>query len=191
MVCQVKTRTTVIAGCRPVGGRVDSFKDLEENTGLSTPLLSRFDLVFIITDSREAELDELRADFILNRMWTNSSPALLRSLVDQVKDLEVTLPESILFLIRTYYEYARHRLEQLTVRHLESLLRLVQAHAKLCGRMEACELDALSVLILMESTARGCGLVTCTSPDICFQSEELFAEACEEVKARLGDLESN
>lgn len=191
MVCQVKTRTTVIAGCRPVGGRVDSFKDLEENTGLSTPLLSRFDLVFIITDSREAELDELRADFILNRMWTNSSPALLRSLVDQVKDLEVILPESILFLIRTYYEYARHRLEQLTVRHLESLLRLVQAHAKLCGRMEACELDALSVLILMESTARGCGLVTCTSPDICFQSEELFAEACEEVKARLGDLESN
>jgi len=191
MVCQVKTRTTVIAACRPVGGRIDSFKDLEENTGLSTPLLSRFDLVFILNDSREAELDEIRADFILNRMWTDSNPAALRSLVDQVKDLEVALSESVLSLIRTYYEYARLRLEQLTVRHLESLLRLVQAHAKLCGRLEACELDALSVLILMESTARGCGLVTCTSPDICFQSEELFADACEEVKARLGSLDSN
>ena len=191
MVCQVKTRTTILAACRPVGGRLDSFRDLEENTGLSTPLLSRFDLVFLLTDAREAELDEVRADFILSRLWDNSSPALLRSLVEQVKDLEVSLPESVLTLIRNYYEFARSRLQQLTVRHLESLLRLVQAHSKLCGREEACDLDALSVLILMESTARCSGLVTCTSPDLCFQSEDLFAEACEEVQSRLSDFGSN
>lgn len=42
--------------------------DLCQNTGLAAPLLSRFDLIFVIVDNVETEKDEMNCDFILNKV---------------------------------------------------------------------------------------------------------------------------
>lgn len=40
--------------------------DLEENSGLMSPLISRFDLIFILTDDINEANDHMSADHILN-----------------------------------------------------------------------------------------------------------------------------
>ena len=44
-------RTSIIAAANPVKGRYDKFKTLIENINMSQPLLSRFDLVFLVLDN--------------------------------------------------------------------------------------------------------------------------------------------
>jgi len=40
--------------------------DLEENSGLTSPLISRFDLIFILTDETNEINDRMSAEHILN-----------------------------------------------------------------------------------------------------------------------------
>ena len=40
---------------------------MEHNTGLNSPLLSRFDLTFIVTDVIDVQADNENCDFILER----------------------------------------------------------------------------------------------------------------------------
>ena len=55
VIGKLNARTTVICACNPIrpGQKYDPEVDLEVNTGLSIPLLTRFDLVFIIQDERD------------------------------------------------------------------------------------------------------------------------------------------
>ena len=46
-----------------------------------------------------------------------------------------------------------------TIRLLESLVRLAQAHARLCYRHEAILTDAIYAVILMEASSSGTGLI--------------------------------
>ena len=50
VVGKLNARTTVICACNPIspGQKYDPDNNLEVNTGLSVPLLTRFDLVFIM-----------------------------------------------------------------------------------------------------------------------------------------------
>eukprot|EP01083_Nonionella_stella_P120737 362060_1 len=62
IVCSLSARTSVIAAANPVGGHYNRAKTVNENLKISAPLLSRFDLIFILLDSP----DELR-DAMLSR----------------------------------------------------------------------------------------------------------------------------
>jgi DNA helicase MCM8 len=59
MVCRLAARTSVVAAANPVGGHYDRSKTLSENVRLAAPLLSRFDLVFILLD-RPDQLQDAR-----------------------------------------------------------------------------------------------------------------------------------
>lgn len=50
VVCSLPARTSIIAAANPVGGHYDRSKTVFENIKLSAPLLSRFDLVFLLLD---------------------------------------------------------------------------------------------------------------------------------------------
>lgn len=57
IVCSLSARATVIAAANPRGGHYDRAKTLLENVHLPLPLLSRFDLVFILLDKPDTERD--------------------------------------------------------------------------------------------------------------------------------------
>ena len=46
----LNARTSILAAANPIGGRYDKTKPLKQNIQLSAPIMSRFDLFFVIVD---------------------------------------------------------------------------------------------------------------------------------------------
>jgi len=65
IVCNLPARTAVIAAANPVGGHYNKAKTVAENIKMSTALLSRFDLIFILLDRPDEERDQLLSDHVI------------------------------------------------------------------------------------------------------------------------------
>lgn len=50
VTCSLPTRAAILAAANPVGGHYNKSKTVAENIKINSPLLSRFDLVFILLD---------------------------------------------------------------------------------------------------------------------------------------------
>ena len=62
----LNARTSILAAANPIGGRYDRSKSLRMNVNLSPPIMSRFDLFFVVLDEVRADRDFLLARHILN-----------------------------------------------------------------------------------------------------------------------------
>ncbi len=51
MQATLNARTSVLAAANPVNGRYDRTKPLRSNVNLTAPIMSRFDLFFVIVDA--------------------------------------------------------------------------------------------------------------------------------------------
>lgn len=67
IVCKLNCRATVIAVMNPRACIYDNQASLSSNTGLGTPLLSRFDLIFKLVDSSDLDRDNNVTTYLLNR----------------------------------------------------------------------------------------------------------------------------
>ena len=67
IVCKLNCRATVIAVMNPRDCIYDNEASLAHNTGLGTPLLSRFDLIFKLVDTADSLRDSNVATYLLNR----------------------------------------------------------------------------------------------------------------------------
>lgn len=53
------TRTSILAAANPVGGHYNKAKTVSENLKIGSPLLSRFDLTFVLLDHPDEVLRQL------------------------------------------------------------------------------------------------------------------------------------
>ena len=65
MVCTLPARCGVIAAANPVGGHYNRAKTVSENLKISSALLSRFDLVFILLDNPDEKRDQLLSEHVM------------------------------------------------------------------------------------------------------------------------------
>ncbi|XP_018328891.1 DNA helicase MCM8 [Agrilus planipennis] len=65
VTCNLPTRTTILAAANPAGGHYNKAKTVSENLKMGSPLLSRFDLVFIILDKPDETADALLSEHVL------------------------------------------------------------------------------------------------------------------------------
>ncbi|KAH9621154.1 hypothetical protein KSS87_006341 [Heliosperma pusillum] len=65
LVASLSARTTILAAANPVGGHYDRAKTVNENLKMSSALLSRFDLVFILLDRPDEHLDKRLSEHIM------------------------------------------------------------------------------------------------------------------------------
>ncbi|XP_034239092.1 DNA helicase MCM8-like, partial [Thrips palmi] len=65
VVCSLPARTSILAAANPVSGHYNRAKTVSENLRMGQPLLSRFDLIFILMDQPNEHLDNLLSEHVM------------------------------------------------------------------------------------------------------------------------------
>ncbi|XP_009904362.2 DNA helicase MCM9 isoform X1 [Dryobates pubescens] len=168
LVCKLNTRTTILAATNPKG-HYDPNESVSVNIALGSPLLSRFDLVIVLLDTKNEEWDRIISSFILQnkgcprrseKLWSMDK---MKTYFCLIKRIQPKLSdESNLVLVR-YYQMQRQsdcrNAARTTIRLLESLIRLAEAHARLMFRDTVTLEDAVTVVSVMESSMQGGALL--------------------------------
>tara|TARA_B100000470_G_scaffold218132_1_gene203219 strand:- start:21 stop:1970 length:1950 start_codon:yes stop_codon:yes gene_type:complete len=137
----LEAKTSILAAANPKFGNYDDSLSLMDNINIPSPLLSRFDLIWLIKDKVSQIEDKQKADHILDS-FTNTdvdktcrfTEAELTAFVNLAKKEEPTLDKNVRDEIIAIYQKLRQASNtQFTVgiRQLEALIRLSMAHAKL------------------------------------------------------------
>ncbi|PXF42811.1 DNA helicase MCM9 [Gracilariopsis chorda] len=179
LVCTLDTRATVLAAVNPKGGRVsteigtsgggeddvDEKDNLPITVGIASPLLSRFDVVLTLLDQKNEDWDRQLSDFILNGYKANLSAGNDVWSTDRVRqylyyiknNLKPRLSRQCQRILSTYYTLerasAKRNTARTTVRLLEALVRLAQAHARLMFRETATPMDAVFAIAAVEASS--------------------------------------
>ncbi|KAI5065345.1 hypothetical protein GOP47_0020040 [Adiantum capillus-veneris] len=168
LVTTLNTRTTVFGVTNPKG-TYDPYQPLTVNTTLSGPLLSRFDIVLVLLDTKNPDWDKIVSSHILeehakheDRSRMNHSGgfwnlAILRRYIQYVKEhFQPALTTEAESVIVSYYQLQRRsgtqNASRITIRMLESLIRLAQAHARLMFRNKVTRADAIAAIFCVESS---------------------------------------
>ncbi|KAL7472228.1 hypothetical protein ACHAXS_012558, partial [Conticribra weissflogii] len=180
IIAKLNARATVVAVMNPHGGIYDDTQSVQHNSRLGSALLSRFDLIFKMIDQSQTERDKNIARFLLQQSIIPGSgydrPLEIESLIDDdhvdghwsmeklrayiatVREkFHPTLSPEASRLLENHYSFCRQVSGEnklpITVRFLESLIRLSQAHARLMYRNTVTIHDATAVVLLMECSA--------------------------------------
>lgn len=145
VVATLNARTSVLAACNPKYGRFDRFKSITDQIDLPSTLLSRFDLVYIITDKPQEDTDRRIAEHILNihrrpeeAIVQQISLELLEKYVLYAKmNVKPQLTKEAAQKLMNFYVQMRKGGESedapvpITARQLEALIRLSEARARM------------------------------------------------------------
>uniref|UniRef100_A0AAR5Q6U8 DNA helicase MCM8 n=1 Tax=Dendroctonus ponderosae TaxID=77166 RepID=A0AAR5Q6U8_DENPD len=83
VVCSLPTKPTILVAANPSGGHYDQGKTLEQNLKLSSPLLSRFDLIFLLLDRPNQNIDKYLSKHILTSHSSTSKHETLQEYREQ------------------------------------------------------------------------------------------------------------
>ena len=143
IMATLNSRCSVLAAANPKFGRFDSYKILAEQIDLPAPIISRFDLIFVIEDKPSREGDAELADHILKIHKENTidyeiEPELLRKYIAYArKTANPILTEEANNVLREFYVNTRNSNPEeqgavpITARQLEAIIRLAEASAKI------------------------------------------------------------
>ncbi|KAL7410303.1 MCM2/3/5 family-domain-containing protein [Mrakia frigida] len=158
IVTTLQARCAIVAAANPIRGRYNPTIPFQQNVELTEPILSRFDILCVVKDTVDPVKDEMLAKFVVGS-HLRSHPQF-DSAVDEVS-VATSLDADIIpqDLLRKYIVYAKtmikpklHNLDveklsrlyadlrreslatgsfPITVRHLESMIRMSEASAKM------------------------------------------------------------
>lgn len=130
--------------------------------GLSTSLISRFDLIVAVRDERDDEWDSQVIDFVLNLGESPPSQEVIFADSDIKAHLIVArrcrpvFEEKTYEVLTAYNSFCRNDefrdCSRTTTRLHEGLIRLACGHARLCCRERVSVVDAVVAIVLMESS---------------------------------------
>ena len=142
----LNARTSILAAANPVGGRYNRKTTLRANINMSAPIMSRFDLFFVILDECNESVDRHLAEHIVNIHMLRDDAVQPEFTTEQLQRYirfartfkpEFT-PEAKQLLVEKYRELRADDAQggigrnsyRITVRQLESMIRLSEAIAK-------------------------------------------------------------
>ncbi|MDD5220476.1 MAG: minichromosome maintenance protein MCM [Candidatus Bipolaricaulis sp.] len=136
----LQARCSILAAANPKSGRFDAFLDVASQIDMPPTLLSRFDLIFTMTDKPDKIEDERLADFILGRDSVQSQVFTIELVKKYISYSKLNcFPKMTLeahSILKNYYVNVRNlsakRVKNvpITPRQLEALIRLSEASAR-------------------------------------------------------------
>jgi len=139
----LNARASILAAANPIFGRYDTTRSLRMNVGISAPIMSRFDLFFVVLDECDAKVDQSVADHILllhqNQEIKLNAEFTKEEVRDYIKFARTCKPKMTeaarKYMVKTYVSVRQQDAEErkayrFTVRQLESLVRLSEARAR-------------------------------------------------------------
>ncbi|XP_071942360.1 zygotic DNA replication licensing factor mcm6-B-like [Antedon mediterranea] len=182
----LNARTSILAAANPIGGRYDKSKPLRQNIQLSAPIMSRFDLFFVLIDECNEVTDYAIARRIVDLHHHNKESV---QRVYSVEDIQRYImfarqfkpkinKESQDFMVE---EYRRLRQRdstgtamsswRITVRQLESMIRLSEGMARMHCQDEVQPKHVKEAFRLLNKS-----IIRVEQPVINFEDEEEMAE---------------
>jgi replicative DNA helicase Mcm len=172
IVARLNTRAAVLAATNPKGGRFDPNINFASQIPLDPVILSRFDLIFILRDDPK-EVDDSRVTKHVISLHSKPKsvkaqiqPDLLRKMIIYArKNIHPTFTDrEAQQVISDFYTRQRKLAAQsghplpMTVRQLESMIRLAKAHARLRFSQKVTVEDARKAISLVDYCLRQVGV---------------------------------
>jgi replicative DNA helicase Mcm len=169
IVATLNARTSILAAANPMYGKYDPFKNITENVNLPIPLLTRFDLIFVVRDIPAKEKDEKIARHIIELHATQGTDKrsvidadLLTKYLSYAKRGTPNLTKEAEDKILEYYLQMRNveseEMITVTPRQLEGIIRLSTARARLLMKDQVEEEDAERAIFLIQSMLEDAGV---------------------------------
>jgi len=171
IVATLNARTSILAAANPMFGKYDIFKNIYENVNLPIPLLTRFDLVFIVRDIPSQEKDRNIAQHIISQHASSGTDTtslididILTKYLSYAKRGEPALTKEAENLIMEFYLKMRNisgddkeNMITITPRQLEGLIRLATARARLLLKNKVEGEDADRAIYLFNEMLKNSG----------------------------------
>jgi len=172
IVATLNARTSILAAANPMFGKYDPFKNLTENVNLPIPLLTRFDLVFVVRDIPHEEKDRQIAQHILSQHGTSGTDTtslidvdILTKYLAYAKQNDPVLTKEAENKIMEFYLKMRsvegedkEKMITITPRQLEGLIRLSTARARILLKNQVEEDDADRAIYLFNEMLKNAGI---------------------------------
>lgn len=181
---ELPAKTSMLAGANPQHGRFDPYEPFGDQLALRPELLSRFDLIFTMTDKPDEEEDRDLAEHLLRASKTGQrlaagdsvdssdsneyepviEPELMRKYIAYAKrNCFPVLTEEALEELREFYVSIRTANDEdgpvpVTARKIEALVRLAEASARVRLADEITIHDAQRVISIVDSCLRDVGI---------------------------------
>ncbi|KAJ5654178.1 hypothetical protein N7490_001181 [Penicillium lividum] len=142
----LNARASILAAANPIGGRYDPKQTLRQNLNFSAPIMSRFDVFFVVRDEPKEHVDRNLAEHIVNVHMNRDEAVEPELSTEQLQRYiqfartfrPVFTEEAKTLLVEKYKELRANDAQggigrssyRITVRQLESLIRLSEAVAK-------------------------------------------------------------
>jgi replicative DNA helicase Mcm len=169
IVATLNARTSILAAANPVYGKYDPFKNITENINIPIPLLTRFDLIFVVRDIPARERDEQIARHIIELHTPQGTDKksvidvdLLTKYLAYAKRGSPDLTKEAEQKILDYYLQMRNveseEMITVTPRQLGGIIRLSTARARLLMKDKVEEEDAERAIFLIQSMLQDAGV---------------------------------
>ncbi len=170
IVATLNARTSILAAANPIYGKYDPFRNITENINIPIPLLSRFDLIFIVRDTPSVEADTEIAHHVLKLHSMQGvdtqhliNTDLLTKYLAYAKRFTPAMTRDASKLIIDHYIKMRkltasENMTPVTPRQLEGIIRLSTAHAKLLMKNTVDKEDAERAIHLLNLMLQDAGV---------------------------------
>ncbi|TCD69216.1 MCM DNA helicase complex subunit mcm6 [Steccherinum ochraceum] len=195
----LNARTSILAAANPIGGRYDRKKTLRANVAMTAPIMSRFDLFFVVLDECDEKTDLNIAKHIVNvhrfqdeAIHPEFSTEALQRYIRYARTFNPKMtPEAADVLVEKYRILRQDDASgtgrnsyRITVRQLESMIRLSEAIARANCTAEITPAFVREAYSLLRQS-----IIHVEQDDIDFDEEELEGERERRPRAAQPDSE--
>ncbi len=110
ILATLKSRCALLGAANPKGGRFDRYEPISIQIDMTPTLLSRFDLIFTLTDDPDEVLDTQIAEHIIKSHYAGELKAKNEADGEESDFFKVNVPEISPDLLRKYIAYARRNI---------------------------------------------------------------------------------